>query len=172
MKFLLAAVMGLIHADGRKDPWSFAEDKAEFSGVLGDSTEEALSSLLLGDDLVGEVRSSGDLISSFETISRFGTSFLSLDVLEFGELASGDLVRLLGSLRLPGAGDDEELLPVKRRLSGGRLAREAFFQEPSLPFVRRTKSDNPHLILYFSFSEPSVGNLRALPMSRTALYLG
>ena len=41
VKFLLAAALGLIQAEGRKDPWSLAEDKLDFSGVLGDSAGEA-----------------------------------------------------------------------------------------------------------------------------------
>ena len=129
----------------------------DFSGVLGDTSE---------------VGSSGVSISTFESTFRVETSFLILNVLKFGDLSSGDLVRLLWSLCLPGAGDEEVLLPLEKSLSGGRLTNEEYFQELSLVFVRRTKSDIPHLILYFSFSEPSVGNLRLLAMSRTALYLG
>ena len=137
-----------------------AEDKADFSGVLGGSSGEASSSLFFG-----EVGFSGALASSFtESKFRFGTSFLIFDVLEFGDLSSGDLVRLLRSLCLPGAGDEEALVSLEKSLSGGRLANETEVQEPSLAFVTRTKSDIPHLILYLIFSEPSVGNLRVLAM--------
>ena len=86
----------------------------DFSGVKGDFSGETL---LVGEGW--EVRFSGVL-----------TSFLILDVLESGE-SSGDLVRLLRSLCLPGAGD-EVMLPFEKSLSGGRFTSEACFQEPSL----------------------------------------
>ena len=101
-----------------------AEDTAgvDFSGVL-----EGWSSSPVEDGLVGEVDFTGVLSSlSVESLFRssFGTSFLTFD-LQFGESSSGDLVRLLSSLFLPGAGEVEGLLLSENSLSGGRLASEA-----------------------------------------------
>ena len=151
VKLLLDTERGLTQAEGWKEPRSDLLGGAERGG------EGRLAGSVLGkftgaiDSLV-EVGLSGLFSPSSEVSSTIFA--LLLRVLSASGLP--DLARLLGSLVLPGGGEELRFPSNKESCRGGKEDRETYDQDVfvSLGLIKRTKSEVPYLTLVLCLMSP------------------